>query len=64
MAEEMELDPQLKALLEKANLLKNPGDGDDVSYEQLRQQFDHAFGYATVSLGCSSYCLAACRLAC
>lgn len=44
MAEEMELDPQLKALLEKANLLKNPGDGDDVSYEQLRQSYDHAFG--------------------
>ncbi|KAL0019887.1 hypothetical protein WJX77_000906 [Trebouxia sp. C0004] len=44
MAEEMELDPQLKALLEVANLLNNPGDDSGIPDEELRQQFSGAFG--------------------
>jgi len=45
MAEEMELDPQLKALLEVASLLSNPGDDSGIPDEELRQQFSGAFGY-------------------
>ncbi len=45
MAEEMELDPQLKALLEMASLLSNPGDDSGIPNEELRQRFSGAFGY-------------------
>ncbi len=51
MAEEMELDPQLKALLEVAGLLSNPGDDSSIPDEELRQKFSGAFGY------CSPICI-------
>ncbi len=53
MAEEMELDPQLKALLEVANLLNSPGDDSGIPDEELRQQFSGAFGY--LSSSCSLF---------
>ena len=45
MAEETELDPQLKALLKVANLLNNPGDDSGIQDEELRQKFSGAYGY-------------------
>ncbi len=44
MADGMELDPQLRAFLEKVNMLGNPGDDSGIPDEQLRQQFSAAFG--------------------
>lgn len=45
----MELDSQLKALLEVANLLNSPGDDSGIPDEELRQQFSGAFGFLSSS---------------
>ena len=52
MAEGMELDPQLRALLHNANLLANPGDDSGIPCQQLRQQYSAVFGCAVQLCHC------------
>ena len=62
MADEMDLDPQLRDFLEKSDMLKSIGDDSGLPIQQLRQQFEGPYKYEVLITGVAAmHCLAHCR---
>ena len=53
MAVELDLDPQLKAFLEKSNMLASAADDSDIPIEQLREGFEKSYRWGCMHACCN-----------